>query len=870
MRESTMQSILNNPKYGPRSELGTNMFTYLKFGLPRVLPPDREETSSDFNSSEEEVVERSSRARPRLRAARSEDFLDRVGEAPGHRSTAGRRRYGSSERLPRVTRSNLRSVSEANLLSSEHYSDHQDIQKIRRDFEQHGREKGAGRRGYDNPTLSDNERTHSRLRKSRESVLQPRGQPQQGLRSRAASQLSITSRHSKHAGQAGISYRHDTPMLNDKYFPKDTYGHLGDFIENAEVEGFKYPHLQLRNISYSVRKGRKEEMLLDMISVEARGGELVALLSSKGTEGTALFSILANQHSHLGSNLRGDIIVNGINVQPARLADRVAYVEQDVSFSPDMSVRQTLLFHSFMREPGTLMRSRDNKGRIDALIEDLGLSQVKHTRVADLTLSEKQRLNVACHLLLDTDIVLLDQPTQGMDIFDTFFLVEYLRQWAARGRIVILTMQPPTYEIFTMVSKVILLSCGRLMYFGKRREMLPYFALIEYPCPAYKNPADYYMDLVTLDDLSPEAMLESSQRVEHLCAVFHSRRDPLSDPGPPGIMPPKIRRANFLKQIFGLWMRAMIFKYPFNVINWVKLVLVSGIMSVCIGGVYAGMRWRYWDRAWLRDPNFGQETVSDRLGFHHVMMCVGVWPMLLNMVTEVWRSKPSLTRDVDDRLYSKLVYGLTKAMYSMPGVAGEMVAYVVPAYLLAGIHYPDSQHLHIFYTYIGLMLLYLLCVCMLATSLAYSLSSRHLSAGILGCVVVCQALVSGYLIHADDLPVWVSWLRYVSPQFWMSHPILSPELGDIRTLHCHSNPMITDQDTGIIKQVACGLSNGMEALSSFSLSSPALPLPAFLLSLPHYSLVTTAVLALLLSLLCLLALLLTRQLQRRKYRTTQK
>ena len=219
------------------------------------------------------------------------------------------------------------------------------------------------------------------------------------------------------------------------------------------------------------------------------------------------------------------------SVRPARLADRVAYVEQDVSFSPDMSVRQTLLFHSFMREPGTLLRRRDNKGRIDALIEDLGLNQVKHTRVADLTLSEKQRLNVACHLLLDTDIVLLDQvsklehildtiftvfiqPTQGMDIFDTFFLVEYLRQWAARGRIVILTMQPPTYEIFTMVSKVctigldmiyitttqvILLSSGRLMYFGKRREMLPYFALIEYPCPAYKNPADYYSKICILD-----------------------------------------------------------------------------------------------------------------------------------------------------------------------------------------------------------------------------------------------------------------------------------------------------------------------------------------------------------------------------------
>ena len=84
-------------------------------------------------------------------------------------------------------------------------------------------------------------------------------------------------------------------------------------------------------------------------------------------------------------------------------------VQQDITFTEDMSVRQTLLFHSFLREPGTLTRGRDTKGRINALIEDLGLSQVKHTRLADLTVSEKQRLNVACHLLLDTDILVLDQ-----------------------------------------------------------------------------------------------------------------------------------------------------------------------------------------------------------------------------------------------------------------------------------------------------------------------------------------------------------------------------------------------------------------------------------------------------------------------------
>ena len=56
----------------------------------------------------------------------------------------------------------------------------------------------------------------------------------------------------------------------------------------------------------------------------------------------------------------------------------------------------------------------DLLGRVKALIEDLGLAQVQHDRVGKLTASEKQRLNVACHLLLDADIVVLDEPTRGM------------------------------------------------------------------------------------------------------------------------------------------------------------------------------------------------------------------------------------------------------------------------------------------------------------------------------------------------------------------------------------------------------------------------------------------------------------------------
>ena len=62
------------------------------------------------------------------------------------------------------------------------------------------------------------------------------------------------------------------------------------------------------------------------------------------------------------------------------------------------------------------------------------------------------------------------------------------------------------------------------------------------------------MDLVTLDNLSAEAMLESSQRVEGLVEIFRRRQEALADPGPPGVPPATIKRANVFTQVLTLWM----------------------------------------------------------------------------------------------------------------------------------------------------------------------------------------------------------------------------------------------------------------------------------------------------------------------------
>ena len=124
-------------------------------------------------------------------------------------------------------------------------------------------------------------------------------------------------------------------------------------------------------------------------------------------------------------------------------------------------------------------------------------------------------------------------------------------------------------------------------------------------------------------------------------------------------------QVHIYNNIFSVNRRAFMYMYPFNVINWAKTVLLSGVMSVLMGGVFIGIRWKYFDAKWIKDPIFEQDNINDRLGFHHCIMAVGIWPMLLCMISEAWREKGPVTRDVEDGLYSKLAYIMTKVSYAI-------------------------------------------------------------------------------------------------------------------------------------------------------------------------------------------------------------
>ncbi|OQR68686.1 ATP-binding cassette sub-family G member 8-like [Tropilaelaps mercedesae] len=832
LRESTVQTILNHPKYGPRdrnSELAANIQTYLRFGLPRVHTSSSpsngvaggangrytatanliKDTSSGYDSSEDgrnrkpttADIHPSSTAHHMSTEQLARDQLcqeSRGRYQPNHHNTSNANyvshHYGIYNRQP--SNQQYMILQQQSQQPNHHHKDYTHLGGF-----------GYGQRtphrsGSEADLIQEDAQSH---RSSRWDTFQ---QPPkinginavqnipEGRRS-AMSHISASSRH-----------------INKLPFNRDSFYNSLPGGPDDEIGSLKHPHLQVRGLTFEVDRSswgqklcgraRTKLLLLEGLSFEVRGGEILAVVATSENEGTTLLDILSNRvQKYWGDKVRGEFLYNGIPMETEKLQNFIGYVGKDFELCPDMSVRQWMLFTSLVQEPGGPIR--DTKERINALLEDLGLGQLRHTRIADLTESEKRRLNVATQLLLDTDIVLLDQPIQGMDILDSFFLIDYLRQWASRGRIVIITIHPPTYEIFTMMSRIAIISTGRMVYFGRRRELLDYFAYIDFPCPPYKNPSDYYLDLVTLDNLSAEAMLESSQRVENLVELYRRRNDDhpsLSDPGPPGITPHEVRRAGFFGQSLALWIRAMIYTFPYNVVHFFRDLMLAALMSVLVGFIFWNVR-----------AGREQEHVSDRYGFYHSLLALCLWPMLLNMITDVWREKAFVCKDVHEKLYSGFAYVVAKLTYSIPMSLSVMCAYVFPAYSMAGI--PSQEHISNFLPFLGFMLLYLSLLRSAAMCFSLASGRRHVAAFLTATLSSVFIFSGGWVVHLSELSYFTQWLRHVSPLKWVMQEMIYHEFSSRRQLYeCPRNPVVL-QENGIQVKADCAWSGDRHAVGLY-------------------------------------------------------
>ena len=181
-----------------------------------------------------------------------------------------------------------------------------------------------------------------------------------------------------------------------------------------------------------------------------------------------------------------------------------------------MTVRECLLFAARLKLPGT---EQEKIARVDELILDLKLKKCRNSFIGGPLLKgvsggERKRTSIGVELVTNPSLIFLDEPTTGLDSYTATQVMKMLSRLAKSGRTVVQTIHQPNSEIFGLFDKLMLLSCGKIIYFNDADKSINYFKEIGYPCPSLSNPADFFMSMMSIEsieiaDASPDRKKEA-------------------------------------------------------------------------------------------------------------------------------------------------------------------------------------------------------------------------------------------------------------------------------------------------------------------------------------------------------------------------
>jgi ABC-2 type transport system ATP-binding protein len=221
------------------------------------------------------------------------------------------------------------------------------------------------------------------------------------------------------------------------------------------------PALAVRDVSFTYKASK----VLDQVSFTVEKGRFAALLGPNGAGKTTLFSLI----TRLLAMRQGTIAICGLDLQTSRAAALapLGIVFQQPTLDLDLTVRQNL--HYFARLRG--LSRAEAEQRIERELTRLGMAERARETVRALNGGHRRRVEIARALLHDPELLLLDEPTVGLDFPSRKAIVEHVHDLATERRIGILWTTHLIDEI-RPTDDLILLHQGRIVASGIADEVV--------------------------------------------------------------------------------------------------------------------------------------------------------------------------------------------------------------------------------------------------------------------------------------------------------------------------------------------------------------------------------------------------------------
>ncbi|NXO02130.1 ABCG8 protein, partial [Rhinopomastus cyanomelas] len=540
-----------------------------------------------------------------------------------------------------------------------------------------------------------------------------------------------------------------------------------------------YENLMQMKMPWSWKSDPRSHVpIIQNLNLKVRSGQMLAIIGSTAGGKTSLLDVITCR-DYGGKIKSGQITINNQASTPHLVRKCIAHVRQDDRLLPHLTVRETLLFVAKLRLPKFFSDSQRKK-RVEDVIAELRLRHCANTKVGNKYLrgisgGERRRVSIGVQLLWNPGILILDEPTSGLDSFTAHNLVITLSRLARGNRLVLLSLHQPRSDIFQLFDLVLLMTSGVTVYSGTAGDMVQYFTEIGYPCPKYSNPADFYVDLTSINKQTTEMEMESQKRANTLAKLFLEKVKGFDDflwkvTGGENAAAISSQQRSHLNseeainmphhssdQLPGVLKQFTILlsRQVSNDFRDLSTLLIHGfealLMSLLMGCLYYG------------HENTGL-SIRDTTALLYMIGALIPFTIILDVIAKCHSERAMLYHDLEDGMYSVTPYFFAKILGELPEHCTFVIIYGVPIYWLANL-IPEPESFLLNFLSIWLTVY---SARAMALWVAAMLPTLQISAFFGNVLFTSFYMSGGFVIRLENLwtvPFWISKISFIRWNF---------------------------------------------------------------------------------------------------------
>ncbi|GBG34973.1 ABC transporter G family member 53 [Hondaea fermentalgiana] len=563
---------------------------------------------------------------------------------------------------------------------------------------------------------------------------------------------------------------------------------------------------------FACDKSRRLDLpILRNVSGVFEAGKSTLVLGPPGCGVSSLFKVLSGRaKTGHARKLSGDIFYSGFTAKEIYLRKLITFIGQVDVHCPVLTVRETLQFaydcfggpemaqHVMTRSGVSDEISEEEWAHIREQLEDLpqfiidnlALTNAADTIVGDELLrgvsgGEKKRVTSAEMLMGRRPIALYDQISTGLDSAATFDICRRITGVAKSLALtpVVALLQPPP-ETYSLFDEILILALGHIVFHGPREDVLPYFSSIGFDCPHDRDIADFIQEVTTPartryqthanapsdEEEMARAWLESpfSQKKRDATAFWCNPGNKIESPVQRELysVNTPVYANSFCKELNLIFVRQL--KLTFRD----GAFLAARIGQAIVMGVFMGSIFLDLDPNLPTSANDDQTPATQRFGILFAVLMQSLLSGLAQMPV-VLAQRPVYYKQSGSFFFRTINYVLSETAVVLPIALVESILLATLVFFLSAlVPWGDATQTGVIDTGARFMLFVVVLFAMNFSFGGYlraigAISPTPSISQVLAAISIgSTVLFSGYIITADQIPVWFIWIYWLSPIGW--------------------------------------------------------------------------------------------------------